>query len=127
GARGGPERSGGGRPGRMRRAIVVAEAGDALRVELDPARRRRQPLALRVVAEFRQHHVFIGAPRQLNKSLVPEPVEVRDRSLVGAQLLAPAAVKATQPLHLAAALRIGLLAPQTSPQRAGDREVARRL
>src|SRR5262249_54611473 len=31
-------------PARMRRAVVVAEAGDALRVELDAAGRRRQPV-----------------------------------------------------------------------------------
>ena len=66
----------------MRRAIVVAEAGDALGVKLDAAGRRRQPLVFRIVAELRQHHIVLGAPRHLDEALVPESVEIRNGGLL---------------------------------------------
>ena len=47
-------------PGRMRRAVVVAEARDLLRIELDPAGRRAQLVLVRIGAEIAEHHVFLG-------------------------------------------------------------------
>ena len=63
-------------PGRVRRTIVVAEAGDLLRVKLDAAGRRRQLVRRRIGAEFVEHHVFVGALRDFEIAVGPEAVEI---------------------------------------------------
>src|SRR5215204_3877471 len=98
----------------MRRAIVVAKSGDALRIELDLSRGRREPMFLRIGPEFTEHDVFLSAPRQLQKAVFPEAVEIRNGGLIRAHFIAPAAVEVAQPLHLAAALSVGLLAGETA-------------
>ena len=50
----------------MAGAVGVAEAGDRLREDLDLAARRRQRLAVRVVAERAQPAAVVGLLRQLN-------------------------------------------------------------
>ena len=73
-------------PGRMRRTIVIAEARDALGIKLDAARWRARADALRIGAEIAEHHVFLGALRHLETSVLPEAIEIRNRRLVGAHL-----------------------------------------
>ena len=98
-----------------------------LGIELDPARRRRQFVLLRVGAEIAEHDVFVGAQRHLDKSVRPEAVEIRQRRLVGARLVAPAIVEVAQPFHLVAALRVGRLAANAARELGKDRVVAARL
>ena len=58
-------------PGRMRRAIVVAEARDLLRIELDPAGRRAQLVLVGIGAEIAEEHVFLAGRRNFQIARAP--------------------------------------------------------
>lgn len=49
----------GGKPGRMARAIVIAEASDGLAEDLDPPARRRQGATVGIVAESAQQPAIV--------------------------------------------------------------------
>ena len=70
---------GGLQPGRMARAVVVAERGDLLGEDLDPARRRLERMSCGIGAEGRQHHRLAALALGLGDAGLPELVERRDR------------------------------------------------
>src|SRR3546814_7388531 len=58
-------------PGRIPGAVVVAEAGDGLREDLDPAARRRQRAVLGIGAEDAQDGAVCGLGRQFKFAAIP--------------------------------------------------------
>src|SRR5262249_891470 len=111
-------------PRRVRRAIIVAEAGDALRIKLDASRWRGEPVLIRIGAKFTEKHVIVGAARDFREALLPEGVEIRNGHLVGANLAAPLLVQVAQPSHLIAAFRVGTFAAEPARQIGETRKVA---
>ena len=63
---------GGSDPGRMRRAIVIAEAGDRFGRDLDPAGRRLERMALGIAAKLLEQHEVVRRRRQLDVAFGPE-------------------------------------------------------
>src|SRR5258708_7841982 len=110
-------------PSWMRRAIIVAEAGNALGIKLDSAGWCGKPVLVRIRAKFAKKHVLVGATGDFREALLPESIEIRDGHLVGANLAAPALVKVAQPPHLIAAFRVGAFAAEPTRQIGEDRKV----
>src|SRR5581483_3655716 len=113
-------------PSRMRRAVVIAEARDLLRVELDLPRRRLQPVLVRIGAEVAEQHVFLGSGRNLQVAALPERIEIGDGRGVGASAPAHLLVEMTEPRLLAAPLRVSFGNAEPLRKRGEDVEVVAR-
>src|SRR6185295_2064123 len=83
-------------PGRMRRAIVVAESCDLFRIQLDLARGRPQPVLVRVGAEVAEDDVFLAGGGNFQIAGLPEGVEVRQRRGIGAGAVTAILVEMTE-------------------------------
>ena len=95
-------------PGWMRRAIVIAEPGDLVGIELDAAGGRAQLVPLGIGAKIPKQDVFVGSRRYLDPALFPECVKLGDQ--VALRALAESVVEVTQPRRLVAALGEGVFA-----------------
>src|SRR4051812_16334845 len=69
-------------PGRVRRAVVIAVAGDRLRVNLDPPRWRPERMEFRRAPKILEEHVRGLGLRNLDVAPLPEFVEGRQRHLL---------------------------------------------
>src|SRR5579875_1317021 len=112
-------------PARMRRAIVVAEGGDALAIKRDPARRGGERVPLGIGAEVGKQHVFFALSRDLEPALCPERFEIGNK--IAARALAEAVVEMAQPFPLIASLAKGGLAAEPPRQPAQNVVVVARL
>ena len=114
-------------PGRVGRAIVVIEACDGFRIDLDLAAWCRQLVVEGIVAEGAQKAAVIGGRRQREFAPPPELFEVR-RIPAGIGKRPPRRlVKMGQPLPAIASLREGLLDAQSPRQRGKDIEIVARF
>ncbi len=115
------------KPGRMRRAVRVAEAGDGLRGNLDLAGRRFQRMKLRIPAKIvKQHKIFVGQ-RQFDKAVGPERVEVRQRDILPGGAGAHLFIDPAAPRHLVAAFGEGIFVAEAHGEGAENLEVAFRF
>ena len=85
-------------PCRVRRAIVVIEARDGFRIDLDSAAWRRQLVVEGIVAEGAQEAAVIGGGRQREFAALPELVEARRIPAGIGKRLPRRLVKMSQPL-----------------------------
>src|SRR6266446_1462643 len=92
-------------PGRIGRAILIAEPGDLIGIELDPPRGCAELVRLGMGAEFRKQYVFVGLRRDLDPGSPPERVEVWNQ--VTLRPLAEGVVEVTDPGRLVPSLREG--------------------
>ena len=111
----------------MARRVVVAERRDGLGVQLDPAGRRPQRVALRIGAEGREEHLVVGAAGQLHGAALPELLEARRLASGPLQACGEPLVEVREPGALAAPLREGLADAEPVGERGEDGVVAARL
>ena len=111
----------------MPRAVVVAEAVDGLREDLDAPRGRRQRMGLGIAAELGEEHAPVVGDRQLDVAGPPEGVEVRQLDALARDLLAEQVIEVAQPVHLAAALGERRAEPETRGESGEDVVVVARL
>ena len=114
-------------PGGHAGAIVVAEALYGGRVDLDFTRGRLQRARLGVRAEFGEEDVGRLRLRAFRVALAPEGLEIRPGDVAGGGLLAGDLVDMLDPVHLVAALGIGLGEAEPPGQAGEDVEVVPRL
>src|SRR3954469_1431079 len=114
-------------PGRMWRAVVVAEGCDLFRIQLDLARRRPQLVLVRVGAEVAEQDVFLADRRDFQIAGLPERIEVRQRRSVGTSAVSAILVEVAEPGILVATLGVGLGDAEALRQSTEDVEIVARL
>src|SRR5438128_2590857 len=104
-------------PGRMRGTIRIPEAADDVRGDLDPPRRRAQPMALGIAPKILEQDVVLLGRRQLDETFGPELLETGQRRALARRLRAHSIVDRLAPAQLVAVFGEGVLVAETTRKR----------
>src|SRR4051794_11246878 len=110
----------------MAGAIVVAERGDAVRIDLDAAGRSPERVAIRIGAKVGEEVEF-GRRRISHVADLPESFEIGTLDAVTRCLLARNLIEVAEPFHLAALFGEGLAKSEALGHRSEDVEIVARL
>src|SRR6516165_6401029 len=113
--------------GRMRWAIRIAERGDGLRIDLDPAAWRRQSVLVGIVAESAQGAAVVRLGGQRELAALPELFEIRRVPAGLRKRPSRRLVEISEPLPAVAPFREGLLDAELARKIGENVEIVARL